>query len=315
MSFFTRRRRSPALAVAALVGLAAVIFISGCVDNGAKPPKTSGYMVTVNSEGADASGGGNYEEGDVVTVTAGTAPDGKRFKNWTVISGGVSLDDSSIETAAFTMPANAVTVAAVFESTMFTDPRDVKTYRTTKIGVKVWMAQNLDFKTENGSWCYENNESNCDIYGRLYNWNTAMSGSTSSAKNPSGVQGVCPDGWHLPSRQEWGELAIAAGGTGTYGADTTGTAGTKLKAQSGWNDYKGNSGNGTDDFGFSALAGGYRDTTGSFLEFGISNSWWTATENNSVAAFRRWVNYRVKYMSENAPTKAAAYQVRCVRDD
>jgi uncharacterized protein (TIGR02145 family) len=97
------------------------------------------------------------------------------------------------------------------------------------------MAENLNIKTD-GSWCYDNDESNCDKYGRLYNWNAAKT--------------ACPAGWHLPSREEWGNLAKAAGGTGEYG--TGGKAGKKLKAKSGWD----NKGNGTDDYGFSVLLGG-----------------------------------------------------------
>jgi hypothetical protein len=116
----------------------------------------------------------------------------------------------------------------------------VNTYKTVTVGGKTWMAENLNVKTD-GSWCYDNKESNCEKYGRLYSWNAAMT--------------ACPAGWHLPSRDEWGELAKAAGGRWKYG--TGGKAGKKLKAKSGWN----GKGNGTDDYGFSALLREYLQKT------------------------------------------------------
>jgi len=113
------------------------------------------------------------------------------------------------------------------ENDAFTDPRDGKVYRTVKIGSQVWMAENLAYAAE-GSKCYNNEESNCEKYGRLYDWDTAMKS--------------CPAGWHLPSREEWQTLVDFAGGGKI--------AGEKLKAKSGWNDYEGKSGNGTDEYSF-----------------------------------------------------------------
>jgi len=92
----------------------------------------------------------------------------------------------------------------------FTDKRDGKKYKTAKINEQVWMAQNLNIKTGK-SWCYDNKESNCNKYGRLYDWNTAMK--------------VCPAGWHLPSSGEWngvgddgyGLSALPGGYRGTDG--------------------------------------------------------------------------------------------------
>jgi len=136
----------------------------------------------------------------------------------------------------------------------------IQTYKTVVIGTQTWTAENLNYNAE-GSRCYGDDtggdsEGNCVKYGRLYNWITAMNNSESSSKVPSGVQGVCPEGWHLPSQAEWNVMTTYIGGENT--------AGKKLKATSGWN----GNGNGTDEYGFSALPGagdnvGYWWSTGS----------------------------------------------------
>jgi uncharacterized protein (TIGR02145 family) len=158
-----------------------------------------------------------------------------------------------------------------------------QTYKTVRIGEQVWFAENLNYAAK-GSKCYGNSEANCDTYGRLYDWSTAMNNSASSKANPSGVQGVCPSGWHLPSDAEWGVLMTAVGGANT--------AGTKLKATSGWNDYNGASGNGTDDYGFSALPGGIGNSDGRFGSVaGYYGYWWSATESHPSYAYSRRMSF------------------------
>jgi uncharacterized protein (TIGR02145 family) len=91
-----------------------------------------------------------------------------------------------------------------------TDPRDGQVYRTICIDGKTWMAENLNYAVAgSGSWCYDDMNSNCNIYGRLYDWRTLMAGSQSSATNPSNVQGLCPPGWHIPSMAEYKEMMRA----------------------------------------------------------------------------------------------------------
>ncbi len=83
----------------------------------------------------------------------------------------------------------------------FTDSRDGKIYITVKIGNQTWMAENLNFTTAEGSWCYENDSTYCEKYGRLYSWETARE--------------VCPAGWHLPSKSEFETLLSNVGGSGS----------------------------------------------------------------------------------------------------
>jgi uncharacterized protein (TIGR02145 family) len=183
----------------------------------------------------------------------------------------------------------------VLRNTIYlTDSRDGKKYRAVKIGNQTWMAENLNYQTSSGSWCYENNNSNCSKYGRFYDWNTAKS--------------ACPAGWHLPTRQEWGELAVAAGGTGTNG--TGGLAGKNLKATTGWS----SNGNGTDIYGFSALPGGYRYSDGGFYNAGYGGYWWTATEIGSSDACSRSMYYYYDDVYEYSNSKGYGFSVRCLGD-
>lgn len=112
------------------------------------------------------------------------------------------------------------------------DERDGKKYKTVKIGQQVWMAENLNHALR-GSHCYKESASNCRKYGQLYRWTQAIE--------------VCPDGWHLPSEDEFRELIENVGGK---------NAGKSLKSTTGWARQDGKDCNGTDEFGFSARAGG-----------------------------------------------------------
>jgi uncharacterized protein (TIGR02145 family) len=169
-----------------------------------------------------------------------------------------------------------------------------QTYKTVTIGGKRWMAENLNYQPSSGnSWCYNNKPDSCVKYGRLYDWNTAKK--------------VCPKGWHLPTRSEWDELMTAVG-------DSL-TAGKKLKSTSGWSDFQGKSGNGTDDFGFSALPGGfYYYYGGSFSNTGNIGYWWTATEYPDGSAYCRFMYYYNDFVYEYYYVKSLGYSVRCRED-
>ena len=188
--------------------------------------------------------------------------------------------------------------------TTFKDSRDSTEYKKVKIGTQTWMAENLNYAGESGNVlgvCYNNSTSNCEKYGRLYDWSTAMGGASSSSANPSGVQGVCPVGWHLPSNAEWDTLITFAGGSAT--------AGTALKSTTGWYfSY------GTDDYGFSALPGGHRTSSGSFSSAVDYGRWWSATESVN-SAYHLYMVYYIGYaFMENNYNKNYQLSVRCVQD-
>ncbi|MFM7668530.1 MAG: fibrobacter succinogenes major paralogous domain-containing protein, partial [Bacteroidota bacterium] len=177
---------------------------------------------------------------------------------------------------------------------------------------QVWMNRNLNVSTfRNGdlipeaktkeewekagkegkpAWCYYNNDSKNDTkYGKLYNW---------FAVNDS--RGLAPQGYHVPSDDEWTTLSDYLGGTDA--------AGTKMKSISGWEE----NGNGTNESGFSGLPGGYRTSYGSFRIIGQEGRWWSSTENEANIAWAHYLNY--DYVYSNLDYKRFGYSVRCLRD-
>jgi uncharacterized protein (TIGR02145 family) len=123
---------------------------------------------------------------------------------------------------------------------------------------------------------------NYQTYGVLYNWPAAMAGMTSSSSNPSRVQGVCPTGWHLPSDAEWTELIDYLGGGEV--------AGGKLK-ETGTTHWESPNTGATNETGFTALPGGFRNYDGNFLNIGYNGLWWSATENGASSAMACDMNY------------------------
>ena len=153
----------------------------------------------------------------------------------------------------------------------FTDNRDGKTYKTVNIGTQIWMAENLNYETSDGSWFYDSIPYNASTYGRLYNWETANN--------------ACPSGWHLPSDDEWKQLEMTIGMSQSDADDINwrGTdEGTKLKAVSGWS----RNGNGTDEYGFTALPGGYLSSSNDFRFKNNVASFWSSTTSIKYAIFR-----------------------------
>jgi len=184
-----------------------------------------------------------------------------------------------------------------------------QTYKTIVIGEQIWMAENLNYNPSTGNFaCYYNLDNNCTTYGRLYDWSTAMginASYNSSYWNGSDVnhQGICPDGWHIPSNVEWGELVNAVGSS----------AGIKLKATNGWN----SNGNGTDDYGFSALPGGeginFYSYGYGFGNIGDYGCWRSASENGNDYSQNWCILYNSSSVAWSNNTKSDMLSVRCVR--
>ncbi|MGB0171836.1 MAG: fibrobacter succinogenes major paralogous domain-containing protein, partial [Flavobacteriales bacterium] len=203
---------------------------------------------------------------------------------------------------------------ATLASTCAEVEMDGYTYSVVEIGDQCWFAENLRTTTyadgsaipevtDNEAWTdtitgarcdYYNNASNALTYGRLYNWYAVNNGS-----------GLCPSGWHVPTDGEWTALETYLGANGHSGAE-----GTALKSTSGWN----GGGNGTDNFGFSALPGGNRFYLyGNFVNAGNYGSWWSSSPNDGYAWYRSLIYANpdiVRYDVSPRP----GFSVRCLRD-
>ena len=191
---------------------------------------------------------------------------------------------------------------------------DNNTYSFTKIGNQLWMAENLkttrfndgniiplvsdnlewDELTGPGFCWYDNNEvTYAKLYGALYNWFTVE------------TEKLCPSGWHVPTDYEWGELIRYLKDNGFDEIQ-----GTALKATSGWDAE----GNGTDDYGFTAIPAGNRRQP--FSGLGYSSSWWSSTVNGTqkLSAYARRVHSAYEYVDRFVTPTTYGFSVRCVRD-
>jgi uncharacterized protein (TIGR02145 family) len=162
-----------------------------------------------------------------------------------------------------------------------------QTYKTVKIGCQTWMAENLNYNA-NGSECYDNNPANCAIYGRLYDFGTAMM--------------ACPIGWHLPTNDEWDILINFAGGSSV--------AGKHLKATTNWR-----SDDGLDTYGFMALPGGGPIGKYSNSNIGDDGYWWTSDATNETTAFCVLISLSNRdAMSFGHIGSWNLFSVRCLKD-
>jgi uncharacterized protein (TIGR02145 family) len=195
---------------------------------------------------------------------------------------------------------------------------DTPVYRqfdSVSIGGQTWMAENLHYPIS-GSKCYDNDPANCEMYGHLYDWATAMDISLSCNYSDCSDQiqprhrGICPEGWHMPSNVEWDKLyRDADGDNGTSSLYESPVAGRYLKTTSGWKD----NGNGEDAYGFAALPGG-NGYNGAFRYVGFSGYWWSANEDDSNNSYFRYISHHGDDAYLGANDKRGLYSVRCVRD-
>ncbi len=222
----------------------------------------------------------------------------------------------------------------------FTDTRDGNTYSSVQIGSQCWMAENLAYlplvspssaESETTPYYYVYDYQGTDVnaakatsnyqtYGVLYNWPAAMDGQASSNSVPSGVQGVCPSGWHLPSDEEWkileGEVDSQYGypdpewdGTGWRGSD----AGGNLK-ETGYSHWNSPNTGATNSSGFTALPGGNRYYNGSFYGLGYYAYFWSSADSNSSYAWSRYLHYDRANVLRHNYNKHLGFSVRCTKD-
>ncbi len=321
------------------------LFFNSCVEDYRLPSVVTNDIIAIKA--TSAVGGGKIATTDIYPVTArGVCWSTKKNQ---IIYDGISNSGEGVGTFASSIknlkPNTTYYVRAFATNTYgtafgnvckfktsgidvsnddtFTDSRDGTTYKTVQIGYQVWMAENLKYLPKvnppNTVSIYDAyyyvygydgtnvNEAkattNYKTYGVLYNWSAAMSGEHSSSANPSGVRGVCPKGWHLPSDEEWDELL-------SFVNDDINAA-YMLKSETGWN-YNGN---GSNEFGFSALPGGERENVfNNFRNIKNIGTWWSSTEFFSSSIWNRSIEYNYNYVNRHSSRSDFAYSVRCVKD-
>lgn len=184
----------------------------------------------------------------------------------------------------------------------FTDTRLNKQYNWIKISDQIWMAENLDFKTREGSWCLDDDETNCSRYGRLYDWETANR--------------VCPEGWHLPTDEEWKDLERSLGMSIKETEKTSfrgDKEGGKLKSTEP-KAWKAPNKAATDEYKFNAMPAGYRSSSGEYKGSFQSAIFWTATESGRIQAKCRELYYGRSDIYRENSDKNNGFSVRCIKN-
>ncbi len=253
-------------------------------------------------------------------ITSNGAGTGSFVSNLTGLNSGTTYYVRSYATnIAGTSYGNQVDFTTVLTVTDY----DGNIYNTVTIGSQIWMKENLktthyndgapiQLVTNNSTWAnmtsgaysyYNNNTDFGNTYGAFYNWYAVNTGK------------LCPTGWHVPTDGEWYTLEHYVDPT-INDPDATGwrgtNGGTKLKASNGWN----SAGNGTDDYGFSALPGGDRGSdTGACYDLGYNGTWWSSTLYDATNVWSRNLNYGLGSVLRYYDPVEEGVSVRCLKDD
>lgn len=317
------------------VALSMVALLAACDDSSSALAENKDSTTLSSAEGqvsssstkklTDSSDSNCEECNDDAISSSGNAE-----SNWSSDSSGAGKVNSSLSEAKKT---SWDYLNPDIDYSEFVDKRDGQVYKAVKIGEQVWMAQNLNYETEN-SWCGAGmhdsavyvREGDCAIYGRLYTWAAAIDsvklydygygmdcGTGKTCTLPAKVQGICPEGWHLPTDVEWSILVEEEGGRWN--------AGKVLKAQTGWPVVSGTTYK--DAVGFSALPAG-KVYDGLVYQGGFNAYFWSASEDNKINntdyfAYSIELSYGIIGVSEEGAIlqsghKTYGFSVRCVRD-
>ena len=284
-----------------------------------RPDEDSSSSVCEDCDDSSSSSSVTPQSSESETSVSSSSAKSSSSKNGDAKSSSSSAESLSSDASSISFFEDGVT------GTM-TDGRDGQTYKIVKIGKQIWMAENLNYAYtgvpfESGeitfdstSWCYDNDPANCAKYGRLYTWSAAMDSVGRWSTNGKGcgdetmcsptypVRGVCPEGWHLPTRIEWNKLFSLDG--------YTSTAAERLKSASGWAD----NGNGSDIYSFAVLPAGTRIPIEGYVGEGFCTTFWTSDSDDDYYADVKAMNYNSKGVSEYGFHKNSGFSVRCVKD-
>ena len=291
---------------------------------------TSPAPTTADNHTTDGSGTGSFTS-SLTGLTAGTTYYVRAYATnsvGTAYGNEVSFTTTAIPTTQDGQPCpNTPTLTDI----------DGNTYNTVQIGQQCWMKENLrtthyanSSAIEQGSststttpyWYYPNNDANnMSTYGLLYNWVAVMNGASSSNNNPSGVQGLCPSGWHLPSEVEWTQLTDYVSSQNLYMCNSDIDYIAKAMASTiGWNSNSntcavGNTPDENNATGFSAMPAGGYFVNGINNSFGAYAYFWSTTEHNDTRAYRLRLTSAHAYVSHSDNEKVGGFSIRCLKDN
>ena len=193
---------------------------------------------------------------------------------------------------------NAASICPESGRGSFVDDRDGQVYKYTTIGDQVWMAENLNYNVDY-STCYDNDELNCDFWGRFY----ALQEGDSDILDWNKVDTICPVGWHLPSNEEWSQMIGTVGG---YQDEPTAI---RLKSISSlWDESRGK---GTDDCGFSVIPSGYLYESGKGTYMYYGGNFWSSTMKDVYGAYEIGIGGVVGNINSSGEHQLS---IRCIRD-
>lgn len=268
------------------------------------------------SPGYEGSVGDKGERGDSSKVDCGIASDsagvivmkcsdGKESKLYTALCGESAYDP----TTHFCLYGKLYSSAEYL-----LDVRDDQVYRIALLGrgdsARTWMVENLNYVLNDGeqSWCYENKEENCEKFGRLYTWAAVLDrpeeecgyGQKCNVANP--FRGLCPEGWHVSTKEEWQMLFKME--------EEDDTAGEMLRSKNGWKEGV----KGTDALGFAAMPGGYYEE-GVFYGKSETALFWTSNFIDKFSAQSYGMTYDSKDVTYEAIDEDLGLALRCVKNN
>ena len=235
-------------------------------------------------------------------------------------------EDTNDDIGLIEFPATAVVIRDAVTDI------DGNKYDAVQIGDQVWLAWNMrTTRFADGTAIAEGSDVSYDeafrytpdnsekLSGFVYNWKAAMHGADGSAENPSGVQGVCPNGWHLPSEAEWQQLTDYLSSHSEYVCSGTGENVAKALAygrdweKCGVGCAVGNNQNDNNATGFSAVPVGYYP--GLFTNYGLNANFWTSTETDTISAMGVNLYVSDSLVHRTICNKVGGFSVRCVRNE
>lgn len=188
------------------------------------------------------------------------------------------------------------------EVRLYKDPRDNQQYKIKKIGSKYWMLENLKYETDTGCWNYKNNAENSKIYGKLYSWKVACD--------------ICPEGWRLPSEQDWQDLERHIGMTYNE-VNNFGWRGSKEGGKLKYTDtlyWSYPNALASDEYSFGALPAGYMEIDTTFVYLRNHAYFWSKTECDNLNSYYRQLSSGLGKIFKGCTDKKRAFSVRCIID-